>query len=31
MLGIVIQGQQADGYYGVGTDGIAYVLTRMLK
>lgn len=28
MLGIAIQGQHQGGYYGVGTDGIAYVLTR---
>ncbi|MEX0761061.1 MAG: tetratricopeptide repeat protein [Dehalococcoidia bacterium] len=27
MLGIMIHGTQGNGYYGVGTDGIAYVLT----
>jgi hypothetical protein len=28
MLGIVIQGQQYEGYYGAGTDGYSYFLTK---
>jgi hypothetical protein len=28
MLGIFVQGQQGDAYYGVGSDGIAYLLSR---
>lgn len=28
MLGIIIQGQQYDGYYGVGNDGYSYFLTQ---
>lgn len=28
MFGIIIQGQQNDGYYGVGTDGYSYFLTQ---
>jgi hypothetical protein len=28
MLGIVVQGQQGNGYFGVGTDGYPYQFTR---
>ncbi len=31
MLGIMIQGPQAGGYYGIGTDGHGYLIDAGLK